>query len=224
MPDYLPSNDDELDAFALNFINWLNFNFGSVGLTGLDIAPLQASQPAFAAALAAFKALRVAYRAGVETKDTAKGVVVPDIRVLAQRIQTFPGTTNAIRVILGLTVPDETPGGGAPPPGSIPRPIPVVKSTNKLEQIVRWTNEATGRTPNPKGIWGVQIFLKIGDPPAGIEQMALAASDESSPHLREFDAADAGKTAHWVLRYVEKADGSGEIGPQSEVESATILG
>lgn len=222
MADYIPSSDDDLDLYATNFLNWLNFNFALVGLTGADLAPLQAENTAWLVDFPAFKNLRTQFKAATQTKDGRRKNMVAAIRVLAQRIQTYPGTTDAIRTILGLTIPGS--GAPPPPPGSIPRPLPTVKSTNKLEQVVRWKNEATGRTPNPPGFYGVQVFLKIGDPPTGIDDMELAGVDSANPYTRDFDAADAGKTAHWVLRYTQNSEGSGAFGPQSEVESATILG
>ena len=57
--------------------------------------------------------------------------------------------------------------------------------------------------------------------PTGSDAMHLQAVDKSTPYLMEFASADAGKTAGWVLRWVNTR---GEHGPWSTTVSGTIPG
>jgi hypothetical protein len=52
-------------------------------------------------------------------------------------------------------------------------------------------------------------------------QAHFVALDTSTPYLLEHDAADAGKLAHYLLRWVNTRS---ETGPWSETVSATIAG
>jgi len=45
------------------------------------------------------------------------------------------------------------------------------------------------------------------------------AIDTGTPYTTDFDGADAGKTAHYTLRWVSM---SGEKGPWSETANATV--
>ncbi len=56
-------------------------------------------------------------------------------------------------------------------------------------------------------------------PPADPSELTFLAVDTRTPYLASFDGADAGKTAHYMLRWVST---TGEKRPWSETASATI--
>jgi hypothetical protein len=56
-------------------------------------------------------------------------------------------------------------------------------------------------------------------PPADPGQCHFVALDTSSPYLLVHDPADAGKTAHYMMRWVNTRN---QPGPWSETVSATI--
>ncbi len=69
---------------------------------------------------------------------------------------------------------------------------------------------------------GCQIWIKIGDPaPTDPSQLRFLDVDTSTPYKVEFQGEDAGKTAHYMLRWVNT---KGEQGPWSQTVSATITG
>lgn len=222
--DYIPQNDEEFDEFAANFLNWLNFNFAAVGLTGAELADLQSSFADWTIKFPAFKASRVAYRAATSDKDDVRDMVESAIRKLAQRVQTFSGTSDAERQALRITVPGAN-QGAPPPPQDIPRPLASVRQFERLRHILEWVNSANMKKARPEGVFGTQIWVLVGPtPPTSLEGMRLLGIDTASPYVSEFDEADIGKTAHYILRYSMNADGSAGTGPLSETVSATITG
>ena len=77
--------------------------------------------------------------------------------------------------------------------------------------------------PGGTGVMGCEIWVKVaapGDPPpTGESDLSFVALDTASPYTVEYDGADGGKTAHYMLRWVRSGD---EKGPWSETISATI--
>ncbi len=77
----------------------------------------------------------------------------------------------------------------------------------------------------PKGVMGCEIWVKVspaGDPPpVGADGLTFLTLDTARPYIAEFDGADGGKTAHYMLRWVRS---NGDKGPWSETVSATISG
>jgi len=62
--------------------------------------------------------------------------------------------------------------------------------------------------------------LPAGDPPPGDPgELTFLAVDARTPYTTDLDGADAGKTAHYMLRWVST---TGEKGPWSETPSATV--
>ncbi len=70
---------------------------------------------------------------------------------------------------------------------------------------------------------GCEIWVKVtavGEPvPTSADQLSFVTLDTASPYIVEYDGADGGKTAHYMLRWVKS---SGDKGPWSETVSATI--
>ena len=57
-------------------------------------------------------------------------------------------------------------------------------------------------------------------PPAATEQMRFLGRDTSTPYEAKFDAADAGKTAYYRLRWVNR---QGEPGDWGAIASAMVM-
>jgi hypothetical protein len=81
-------------------------------------------------------------------------------------------------------------------------------------------------TPNskakPDGVMGCEIWVKVGDPaPTDPEQLQFLGTDTRTPYVAEYSGEDAGKVAHYMLRWVNT---KGEQGPWSQTVSATITG
>jgi hypothetical protein len=72
---------------------------------------------------------------------------------------------------------------------------------------------------------GCEIRVKVsavGEPaPTDSSQVQFLAMDTATPYVAKYPGADAGKTAHYMLRWVNTC---GDKGPWSETVSATIVG
>ena len=70
---------------------------------------------------------------------------------------------------------------------------------------------------------GCEIWVKVAAqgeaPPADPGELSFVSMDTASPYIVEYDGADGGKTAHYMLRWCKTG---GEKGPWSETISATI--
>lgn len=219
MSDYIPDKDLEFDSFQLNFINYVNSNFTALGLDAGDLLPIQAGNADWTPKWASYEAELLEFRAATQTKNTSRAAYEAVIRSLARQILAYPALTNAQRAALGLNIPG---AGGPPPPAPTSRPVGSVDTSQRLQHILRWLDEATGKRAKPFGVFGAQIFIKIGgDPPTGLDQMTLLAIDSASPYLTEFNDADGGKIAYYIIRWVMDPDGSSP-GPISETLAATI--
>ena len=83
--------------------------------------------------------------------------------------------------------------------------------------------EAAGTVPlkgKPAGVMGAEIWVKIGPtPPVDPSELTFLSVDTRTPYTTDFDGADGGKQAHYMLRWVNTR---GETGPWSETATATI--
>jgi hypothetical protein len=78
------------------------------------------------------------------------------------------------------------------------------------------------------GVLGAEIWGCVGwasrprscdPPPTGPSELSFLSVDTRTPYVADYPGEDAGKTAHYMLRWVST---SGEKGPWSETASATI--
>lgn len=86
-----------------------------------------------------------------------------------------------------------------------------------------WIEAATpDNKRRPRGAMGAEIFVKLdGPPPADEKQCTFLTVDSAMPYLAQYEGADAGKMAHYMLRW-RMRDGS--VKAWSETISATIIG
>ena len=218
MADYLPRPDGDFDAWQTNFGDYLNANLAAVGLTAGDVAALNAARAGWDAARPAHAAAQAAAAAARQTKDDARAALTAATRTLVARLQSSPQVDDAERRSLGLTVRDtvRTP---SPTPGTRPR-VRVV-THERLRHVIHFADEAAPtRSAKPPGVRGVQIWVKIGDPPpTGPSELNFVATATRTPHTHDFAGGDANKVAHYMLRWENTR---GETGPWSETASATI--
>lgn len=111
-----------------------------------------------------------------------------------------------------------------------------VDTSQRLQHTIHFTDESTPtRKAKPAGVIGAEMHgerrplagglasrprIPAGDPPpADPDELTFLAVDTRTPYTTDFDGADAGKTAHHMLRWVST---TGEKGPWSETASATV--
>ena len=218
---YIPRSDTGLQAWLANFVAYANAHLVDLGLDPADMLPITNGFTDFAAKMAANVTAQQGAQAARQAKDNARDTVEAAVRLLVRQLQTSPDVDDSERAALGITVPDTTP---SPSGGIDTRPIGAVDTSQRLRHEIRFSDEATPtRRAKPAGVMGCEIWVKVaapGDPPpTGAADLSFVAMDTASPYIVEYDGADGGKTAHYMLRWVKTG---GDKGPWSETISATI--
>jgi len=218
MPDFIPGADGDFDSFQEVFVAYVVANAVALGIDPADATALGTAQSAWAGSYSAHSTAQAAAQSMRQLKDDSRGDLESSIRTLARQIQANPAVSDAQREAMGLTVADTTP---TPVVTASTRPVVTVDSSERLRHVIAFTDEATPtKKAKPKGVMGAEIWVKIGDPaPTDPSELTFLSVDTRTPYTVDYDGADGGKTAHYMLRWVNTRD---EKGPWSETASATI--
>jgi hypothetical protein len=218
MADFIPSSDTDYTAWMQNFITYADANLAALGLTLADLTPIQNAETTWETAYAALVAAQAQAQSARQTKDDARAAQETLVRPLVAQLQTSPIVTDAQRQALAITV-RSTSRTASPTPTS--RPVATVDTSQRLRHIIAFIDELTPTSrAKPAGMVGCEIWIKIGGaPPVDPSELTYLATDTRSPYVAEFDGADAGKTAYYMLRWVNTR---GERGPWSQTISGTI--
>lgn len=219
MADYIPSPDGDFDTWQQAFVTYLSANAVALGLDPLtDIPPIVSAQGVWTTDFAANASAQTAAQAARQVKDAARTAFEGVVRPLVKRIQASPEVDDGERAALGITVPDTIPTPVGPPTSRI---VATVDTSQRLQHVIHFVDflKPTSKA-KPAGVMGAEIWLKIGDPvPLDPSELKFLAVDTRTPYTTDFKGADGGKTAHYMLRWVNT---KGENGPWSETASATI--
>jgi hypothetical protein len=223
MKDFIPVPDAELAEWAQALLDYVTTAPASVGLVAADLTPMADAKTAFDGAYDSHVAAQADARAKRQAKDDARVELVDQARALVRRIQAFPGTTDAVRQTLGITVRDAVPSIASAAVLADTRPWATVDTSQRLRHTIDFRDAGTkDRRAKPAGMKGCEIWVRIGtapvDPPADMQFLALSTA---TPFIAEYNFADANKTAYYMLRWVNTRD---EKGPWSETVEATIVG
>lgn len=152
---------------------------------------------------------------------TAFDVLSKFFRALRQSIKDNPATTDVQRAELHLTTAGD--GGGGSAFGALEfAPLVLVEQSGIHQHLIRFFMQGadSNSTRKPKGVLGAEIYQKIdGAATTALKDYALITLDTKSPYIYDFEAADAGKTAHYICLWTT-ADG--DKSPQSEAFSLVI--
>ena len=216
--DYIPRGDADFNAWQANFVTYANANLANLGLAIPDLMSILSAQGAWTPSLTAHVAAQANAQSARATKDGNRTVLESLIRALVRRLQASSSVSDAEREALGITVPDLGAAAAASPST---RPICQVDTSQRLRHTIDFTDESTPtRKAKPAGVMGAEIWVKIGPtPPVDPSELTFLAVDTRTPYTTDFDGADGGKQAHYMLRWVNTR---GETGPWSETATATI--
>jgi len=220
--DYIPRSDTGLQLWAENFITYANDHLLDIGIDPSDMLPIVNAKTDFDTKMTANVAAQQSAQSARQAKDDSRDTLESLIRALVRRLQASPEVDDTERAGLGITVPDRI---VTTTTGEISsRPIGVVDTSQRLRHEIRFTDEATPTSrAKPKGVMGCEIWVKVlptGEaPPVSADELSFVTLDTASPHTVEYNGADGGKTAHYMLRWVKN---NGDKGPWSETVSATI--
>ena len=214
---YIPRSDADFNTWLTTFISALNSRGTALGVSAAEIEALQTARESWETAFNEHNEAQVVAATCTQNKKQARAKLEVLARATTRRLQTHPNIQDSDRLALGINTRSTT-RTQAPAPST--HPIAQVDTGQRLRHTISFTDE---NTPNsrakPDGIRGCEIWVKVGgDAPASSELTFLALAT-ASPYVAEYDDADAGKTAHYRLRW---ANTRGEQGPWSQTVSATI--
>ncbi len=233
--NYIPRPDGNFSAWANHYYDAVKKFYDAQGLDPDLLTPLQKALETWNARHPAHVALQAEAEGGRQAKDQARAELEREIRPVTNFVQGYPKTTDADRAEIGITVRDTS---KTPSPTPTTRPLVSVDPAARLTHELRLVDEGSPtRRGKPEGVAGAEVWVKLIAPPAA-SQPANSPSGASEadpigdpatfsfltmttrPTLRtNFRAADGGKTAVYMLRWVNTR---GEKGPWSDVTTATV--
>ena len=211
--DYVPTNDNDLNAWIVNFNTVLNANLATLGLVAADITTLSSTTSAFSASITTAITAEAAYRQAVENKKTRRAALEIALRAMVKRVNGHPGMTDAIRAQLGITVPDRIPSRHGVGPE-----VPVVELELKPGQVVVHFGTTPGNElTNGKPAWaiGCNIYRKK----ASDADWTLIAFDTASPYVDTI----TGPAANYQYRVAYRGTRATDEGASS-VQSTVATG
>lgn len=210
-------SDSALIDVAEQAFNVMDANLANYpGVTQQQVDDLKTLNNAFIASLTDHVAKQAAAKAATQAKDADRGKDEAQLRLL-RNIAKANGTSEANMAALGI------PTGSSNAPSTATFPAGSVNTSERLRHTLDWRDNATpDNRKKPRGAMGCEIWVKIDGPPPGNEKdCTFLTLDAFTPYLAEYDAVDAGKMAHYMLRW-RMRDGS--VGAWGETISATITG
>lgn len=218
MADYIPRERAARFQWLGTFRTDLASNAVALGFTPADVIATDDLWMPYSDAFNALPPTENAYNAAVTVLNEEEETFIAHVRGMVAEIQTNPDVTDAQRTAAGLPIRKTTRTAAAVP---TTRPVAEVDTSQRLQHTVSFRNEGATDRAKPEGVRGCEIWCVIGPAPASVADARYLATDTASPYLATFDAADAGKTVHYFLRWVNTRS---EAGPWSETVAATIGG
>lgn len=216
--ELIPSSDAEFNTFLKQFAAAVTANPGAYGLTAADLVPLQAALANWIVVYPAHEDAKKKALTASEIKTKGRDDGEKAARSLAKKIEGHPEIDNALRVSAGLP-PRES--GKSPIGAPTTRPLGRLEAKPNSTLVIHFVDEETPlRKAKPDGVHACEIRIHVGDSaPADESGFTFLAHDTRTPYADEHASADAGKTASYMLRWL---NAKLEPGPWSPVVSARI--
>jgi hypothetical protein len=219
--NYIPRPDGNFAAWANHYYDSVKTFYDKQGLDPDLLTPLMKALATWNAQYPAHVSAQQRAEAARQAKDTARAALEKEVRPVTNFVQGYPKTTDADRAEIGITVRDTS---KTPTPTPTTRPLVSVDPAARLTHELRLVDEGSPtRRGKPEGVAGAEVWVKLIDAgqPAPTDPSVLSfLTMTTRPTLRtDFRAADGGKTAVYMLRWVNTR---GEKGPWSDVTTATV--
>ncbi|MBX3294187.1 MAG: hypothetical protein KF762_00505 [Acidobacteria bacterium] len=209
-------SDAELVDVADQVIAAMTPNPGKYQSSAGVVAQLTAERNTFETDLTAHVAAQAAAKSATATKEASRDVLEAAIRSI-RNIAKAGGTSQADMDALGI------PSSSGAAPSNATVPAGAIDTSERLRHTISWTDAASlDNKRKPRGTMGCEIWLKLdGPPPVDEKECTFLTLDSKTPYLAEYSGTDAGKMAHYLLRW-RMNDGS--VSAWGETVSATITG
>ena len=209
-------SDAELIAVAEQTIAAITGTPADYGLVAADVTELTTLTNTFDTDVTAQIAAQAAAKAATQTKEASRTPLENKLRLVRDSAKT-KGASDAEIAATAIPI------GGEKVPPSATVPAASVDTSERLRHTISWAEAATpDNKRKPRGVMGAEIYVKLdGPPPTDEKQCTFVTVDSATPYTAEYDGADAGKMAHYMIRW-RMRDGS--VGAWGETVSATITG
>ncbi len=221
MPDWINRTDGGLVPQSQDFSGKISATPTTYGLVAADATALASDVTAYVNAFDAATDPATRTRVTIETKDTAKDVLIARMRSYGRRIQANPAVTSAQKVALGLNVRN-TPPTPTPVPGT--RPVMTVVSSMGRSVKSRIADETTpNKRSKPANVTEAEIFTFVGaESPADISAWTYQGQASKTAFDVTFPASVASGAKVWICaRWCNRR---GEPGPLSIPVFAILTG
>jgi hypothetical protein len=221
MFDYVPQKDADFNSWQANIVEITEPQVAVWGIVAADFAALKTAQTVWVNAYAKAEIKQDRTSADVQAKDDARAMYEKELRTFNnQWLANNRRVTNSDRERMGLTVKTDV---RTPVPKPSTAPVGKIDFSTRLQHNIHYADQATpGRKAKPEGTHGCEVWIKIdGAAPVEPSDLAYIATATRSPYTTTFEGKNAGKTAYYWLRWVNKR---GEHGPWSSAISATVAG
>ena len=214
----IPRREGDFNAWTNHFADTLTQHADEYFLTDIEVKDLKRLHAAWDKDYAAAISASDIARAATETKNETRAALEQLERNIAKRIMADTRVSNSLQKEAGLPVHKKT---RTPVPVPTTSPKGQIVATNRLEHSILVTDSQTPtKRSKPPGVIGCEVMLLISETysvnPADYSLVGLWTR---FPDVVTFTAKDAGKTAHYLFRWINT---KGEKGPWSPTTSATI--
>lgn len=216
--DFIPGPDGEFDDFLKQFQSAVGGAPANFGLAAGDGTLIQAKYSAWSTAYGAHKDAQQKAHEAATTKDKVRADAEEATRGLAKKINGNAAVDNEMRAMAALPAHDLVKTAiGAP----ASHPVVRLEAKGHLTIVLHFTDAATPqRNAKPHGVHACEIRVHVGDPaPADETGYTFLANDTRTPYVDTHPAADAGKTAYYMVRWLNTKL---EPGPWGDVVSMKI--
>ena len=186
------------------------------GVTQQQVDDLKSFKNLFTTDLTDHVSKQAAAKSATQAKEASRATVEAQLRIL-RNIAKAAGASAAAMAALGIPISSGTaPSNATFPAGS-------VNTSQRLRHTIEWTDaSALDNKRKPRGVMGCEIWVKLdGAPPTDEKECTFLTLDAFTPYLAEYEGADAGKMAHYLIRWRMK---DGSVSAWGETISATITG
>lgn len=218
MADYIPEEQAARFFWLQTFKDYFMIHAENLGYTEADATELDMLWTPYADAYTDLAPKKNAYTAAVGLLGETSAAFVDEVRSLAGGIQANTGVTDAQRASAGLPIRKVSRTRVGVP---TTRPVAEINTSQRLQHTISFRDERGQGKAKPEGVRGCEIWYVIGPAPASLTEARYLATDTATPYLATYSPADAGKTVHYFLRWVNTRN---EPGPWSETVAATIGG
>lgn len=217
--NFVPRSDAEFNLWQIALIAQVQANATAWGITPADITALVVLQALWNVAFGKSANRQNRSAADVQAKDDARNAYETALRkFVAQWLSNNAKVPNSERQRMGLTVKT---GIRTAKPVPETCPVAVIDYSARLRHTIAFADETSPNTKaKPDGVHGCEVWVKLGgEVPKSADDCTYLATDTASPYVATFDGEDVGKTAWYMLRWVNTR---GERGPWSPTFSALV--